>query len=134
MKRNDAEFMALVRRLQADEITRAQAAAEANISVQLLNAWLGRSGLNTSIPDKRKENAFVHEPGKAPLTPERKQALEDAVQRVFAGEISALAAAKANPDINYRTLAAKVRKLRLSIGQVVQFRASPVAKRMPAAE
>lgn len=134
MKRNDPTFKEMVSRLQAGELTRKRAAEEYGLNLGTLMVWLGRSKV-TGIP---RDNAWrASNPDKVnamnshligqKLTGEAAKALYNATERVLRGEISALAAAKADPRISARTLASRVRKARLERGLPVASRAAPAA-------
>lgn len=122
MKRNDATFKEMVARLQSGELTRDQAADAYGINPGTLNVWISRSKLGDTIPNlqgKSRAGAAVHWPE---LTPDEVSATEAAIARVLAGEVSALAATKADPRISASTLAKRVRKARIDRGIPVQGR------------
>jgi hypothetical protein len=126
MKRNDATFKAMVARLQAGEITKDQACSLYDLKPNTLNSWLRRSKLLGTVPRQRQppEEAARQRANlvSKPLTPEIQAAVDAAVARVLAGEISALAASLEDPRLSARTLADKVRKARLEKGLPVQAR------------
>ena len=132
MKRNDTTFHEMISRIRSGELTRRQAAETYGIAVGVLNVWIQRSKITglprdnnwrSQNPDKVKE-LTSHLLGKA-LDPERQAALNDAVARVLAGEISARAAALQDPRLSARTIAMKVRQARIKEGLPVQQRTPP---------
>lgn len=131
MNRHSPEFKALVKRLQAGELTRKDAAEQAGLSYGTLSVWLSRSGVTAAIPDNRRTNHAdkPFEPHAAVLngaemTPDKAKALNAAVDKVLAGGTSARAAA-AEMGVSHVTVAAKVRKIRIAQGLPVQARTSP---------
>ena len=132
MKRNDTTFKLMVSRLQSGEITREQACAEYGVGYGTLCVWLGRSKLNATIPHPGwKPDRARPMVGAAaewtPLDEDTKKAIEAAVVRVIAGEISALAVAKEDPRINHRTLTKAVRKAKIAAGIPVRVNKSRYA-------
>lgn len=126
MKRNDATFKEMVARLQAGEITKEQACSLYDLKPNTLNSWLRRSKLLGTVPRQRQppEEAARQRANlvSMPLTPEIQAAMDAAVARVLAGELSARAASIEDPRLSSRTLADKVRKVRLEKGLPVQAR------------
>lgn len=122
MKRNDATFNAMVARLAAGELTRQQAAEEYGVNYGTLCVWLGRSKLNDSTARKTPKAVYGAAVDWAIKDPDKVKALDAAVAKVLAGEISALAAAKQNPDLSARTIADRVRRARVQSGLPVQHR------------
>lgn len=124
MRRNDKTFKEMVARLQSGEITRHQAADIYQIGYGTLGVWLSRSGVAKStagrLPDgSRRLHGAALERSRS-LSPDKAKALDAAVARVLAGEISALAAEAENPDLSARTIAQRVRKARIDQGLPVQ--------------
>lgn len=126
MKRNDATFKAMVARLQAGEITKEQACSLYGLNPHTLSSWLRRSKLLGTVPRQRQppEEAARQRANlvSTPLTPEIQAAMDAAIARVMAGEISAMAASVEDPRLSARTLADKVRRARLEKGLPVQAR------------
>ena len=126
MKRNDATFKEMVARLQAGEITKEQACSLYDLKPNTLNSWLRRSKLLGTVPRPRQppEEAARQRANlvSTPLPPEIQAAMDAAVARVLAGELSARAASIEDPRLSSRTLADKVRKVRLEKGLPVQAR------------
>lgn len=112
MKRNDPTYKAMISRIKSGELSRKQAAEEYGINPVTLNAWIVRS--KEVLPDRRSSREVIdprlEAMGVVALTPERKQALLDAVQRVIRGGISCNQAAKNDPTITMSYLARLVRK------------------------
>jgi hypothetical protein len=125
MRRNDTQFKALVARLQAGELTRQQAADLHGVKYETLCQWLRRSKVDLIPREDKGLTGYAVELKKRLADPDIKAALDSAVARVLAGEISALAASREDPRINHRTLAVYVRKAKLAQGLPVQHRASP---------
>lgn len=121
----------MVARLQTGELTREQASIEYQVDYGTLCVWLGRSKLNATIPRPKPDKA---EPlaGAAlkwnTLDEETVKAMDAAVVRVLSGETSALAASKADPRINARTLAQKVRSAKIAAGAPLKPRRSRYAE------
>lgn len=122
MKRNDATFKAMVARLQSGEITRKQACEEYDIPYGTLAVWLTRSKVNESIPrspaggpeNPRQRQGAALEWGT--LSDDVRQRMNAAVARVLAGETSALAESKADPEIKCTTLTLWVRRAKEAAG------------------
>jgi len=133
MNKQSPEFQALVNRLVAGEISRKAAAAEAGINYVTLNLWLRQLKLTDQIPVNDYFKVDAAEPFKAgvkrggldlAVSEERASALNKAVQRVLSGEVSARAAGL-EMGLSPGSIAAKVRKIRISQGLPVQARTSP---------
>jgi transposase-like protein len=129
MNKHTPQFNEMMSRLQAGEISRDQAALEYGVNRNTLNVWILRAGLKGKVPRKpltaeaaevMKENL-----GSGLLSGEASEALDNAIARVLAGGVSALAAAQEDPRVSPSTLAKRVRAARLAAGQPVQSRRSP---------
>lgn len=122
MKRNDPQFNEMAARILSGQLTRQQASIEYNLNYGTISVWLSRSKL-TSPPRPDGGRALYGTAVAMMITdPDKVKALDAAVERVLAGEISAAAAAALDARLSHRTIAAKVRKARQKLGLPVQVR------------
>lgn len=119
MQRNDAKFKELVSRLQSGELNRQQASEAYGVNYGTLCVWLSRSKLgSTTLQREADGSRKLHgiAAKNSQLDPDKDRALDAAVARVLAGEISALAASKESEGLSPSTIAARVRKAKLQAG------------------
>ena len=130
MKRNDGDFKTMVSRIQSGEFTRQQAAEAYEIPYNTLTIWLKRSRVSLPVKVNATEPKVLHGDALnwATKDPLKVKAMQEAVERILRGEISALAASQQDPRLSPSTLAQKVRKIRLANGQPVQVRRSRYAQ------
>lgn len=114
MNRHDPKFHELISRLQSGEITRPEASTIYGIHPVTLNGWITRSKLSETIPSRRGRDGSEMAP--KITDPDKVNAMANAVARVLAGEISARAAAIADPRIVMNTLQHKVRQAKKRAG------------------
>lgn len=160
MNRHSQEFFDVVAKVNRHELTRLQAAANLGVPYSTFMTWVNRAGLSkkalkiepkpfTATPDNVNDSVCcsVNDPVNdnptstkprrynlgSPLTQEKADALNAAVDKVLRGEISARAAALERPDLNlsFVTIAAKVRKIRLARGLPVQVRSKKASSPVP---
>lgn len=134
MKHSDPKAQEMLSRIANGELTRQQASDEYGVSRPVINVWIHRAGLAKKRPPPTTTfSARGPIPGKEEMFPAMTQAKADAlnaaVDRVLRGEVSARAAALEEPHLglSFVTIAAKVRKIRISQGLPVQVR----SKRKP---
>lgn len=125
MKINDASFKEMVGRLQSGELTRSQAAETYGIGVPMLNVWISRAKLGSTIPDLRKISRPIpnrHVATGPVLDPDNAKALREAVAKVLSEGVSALSVSNADPRVKQRTLAKYVREAKIAAGEVLPVR------------
>jgi hypothetical protein len=123
MTRDDATFKEMVLRLQAGDLTRAQAAEQYGLKYNTLCQWLKRSNLASSIPMAPVEHQFKK------TDPEIERATQAAVELVLNGLSSALAAARPGVTLSHREISRRVRMRRLALGRPVKRHTSRYAEK-----
>lgn len=119
MNRHSPEFKEAAAQIAAGTLSRSAAAERLNVKYQTLCQWLNRSGIYAS-----KEDLLRFEPNKVhyghladvpAIDEETAKRLNEALDRVLALEMSALAASKLY-NVNCRTLTRKVAFVRQAKG------------------
>lgn len=105
MNRHSPEFLALIDRIAAGELTRNEAAAEAGIGLGTLNVWISRSKLNARLEPVARNKGPNHP--FATNTPERTELYERAVAEGVAGA-TVRELVERYPTLSKHTLARRV--------------------------